>query len=322
MNLFELLNRSRVTSASGVPLWALGCFRRRSIAFFDGSTDFTTLVIWLQSRGLTFDLRLAADRPRPRNAGALADCSREELVRLAQAEGGIARTTAHDDPATSSAVFRWDDWVAFQPYAKWPEPGLLRRVGDCLIEFAPSGAYVEEWRHQSGGTGSLIGLRLVEERDLDTGAVLHRGGGLLVCGRHAGWVRGRAKPLAADSRAAELVKEKPQDRELLAAVFDFEASYAERAPGGSFVVKASTLPWREGGALVELDGFLPGDSGDVLVQRVHDRGVPLERRFLVDTLESNCPGLEATAVSPEGAAWLEAERDTLCASAVRKPRSG
>jgi hypothetical protein len=314
MNLFELLDRSRVASAPGVPVWALGSFRRRSITFFDGSTDSTTLVIWLQSRGLTFDLRLAADRPRPGDRSALVDASPDDLVRLAQAEGGIARTIAHDDPATSTAVFRWDDWDAFQPYAKWPEPGLLRRVGDCLIEFAPSGAYVEDWRHQSAGTGSLIGLRLIEERDLERGAVLHRGGGLVVCGSHAGWVRGRAKPLAANSRAAELVRKSPTDRDLLEAVFDFEASYAERAPSGSFVVKASTLPWREGGTLVELDGFLPGDSDDVLVQRVEDRGMALERRFLVDTLESNCPGLESTAVSHEGASWFDTERDTLCAA--------
>ena len=315
MNLFELLNQPEPTKLAAPP-WVLGCFRRRSITFFDGMTDSTTAVFWLQSHGLTFDLRLARDRPRPQSAGALLRCSADDLVRLAEAEGGIARTIVDSDPALpATAVLRWDDWDAFQPYAKWPEPGLLRRVGDCLIEFAPSGAYVEDWRHQSAETGPLIGLRLLDERDTETGRVLHRGGGLVVCGRHAGLVRGRAQPLPPNRRAADLVRERPRDRELLEAIFGFEASYAESAAGQAFVVKASTLPWREGAPLIELDGFSSIDSDGVLVQRVREQDVTLERRFRIDTLEANFVDLDATAVSAEGAAWLDAERDTLCAGA-------
>ncbi len=309
MNLFELLHRPRAAKSRDFPAWALGCFRRRSITFFNGSTDATTLVIWLQSRGLTFDLRLAADRPRPKSPDAVLEAPTDDLARLAQVEGGIARTHAKDDPRSGTAELSWDDWDAFQPYPKWPEKGLLHRVGDCLIEFAPSGAYVEDWRYQDAGTGPLIGLRLLAERDLETGTVLHRGGGLVVCGNRAGWVRGRAQPLSANTRPAEMVRENPRDRELLEAVFDFEASYAERTPGGSFVIKASTLPWREDSAL-DLDGFSEGDQKDVLIQRTSGH----ERRFRVDTLEPSFTGIESTAVSPEGAAWLDAERDTLCPS--------
>jgi hypothetical protein len=313
MNLFELVHRPRADADSELPPWVLGCFRRRSITFFDGSTDSTTLVIWLQSRGLTFDLRLAANRPRPESAGALSSSCAEDLVRLAQAEGGIARTTASNDRSPNTVVLRWDDWDAFQPYPKWPEPGLLRRVGDCLIEFAPSGAYVEDWRYQAAGIGPLIGLRLLGERDLESGSVLKRGGGLVVCGSHAGWVLGRSRPLPQNARPARMVAEDPRDRELLDAVFDFEASYARRAADGSFVVEASTLPWREGSAL-DLDGFSEGDHKDVLIQRTRSHGLTLERRFRVDTLEPTFASVESTAVTAEGAAWLDAERDTLCAA--------
>jgi len=46
-----------------------------------------------------------------------------------------------------------------------------------LIEYAPSGAYVEDWRLQPSGDGPLIGMSLLEERDAKTGQVTHRGGG-------------------------------------------------------------------------------------------------------------------------------------------------
>jgi hypothetical protein len=313
MNLFELLHRPRANASSALPSWVLGCFRRRSITFFDGSTDSATVVIWLQSRGLTFDLRLAADRPRLASAGAVSAASAQDLVRLAQAEGGIARTTATNDGAPGTLVLRWDDWDAFQPYPKWPEPGLLRRVGDCLIEFAPSGAYVEDWRCQNAGIGPLIGLRLLAERDLESGRVLQRGGGLVVCGIHAGWVRGRARPLPDNTRPAQIVAKDPRNRELLEAVCDFEASYARLAAGGAFVVEASTLPWREGSA-IDLDGFSESDEEGVLFQRARWHEGTVERRFRIDTLEPNFASIESTAVSAEGAAWLDAERDTLCAA--------
>jgi hypothetical protein len=95
-----------------------------------------------------------------------------ELLELAGTEGGLART-CWDGPLMS-----WSEWVSFQTHAKWPEAGRLERVGNCLIEFAPSGAYVEDWRAEPCGAGPLIGMWLLEEVERETGAVRHRGGGL------------------------------------------------------------------------------------------------------------------------------------------------
>jgi hypothetical protein len=310
VNLLELVSDAARPDVC-VPAWALGCFRRRSISFFDGFTDATTQVLWLQSWGLTFDLRLAAERPRCPGFAALAEASPDDAVALAEAEGGIARTSAELVAAgTHQARFSWDDWDGVQPYAKWPEPGTCRRVGDCLIEFAPSGAYVEDWRYQAAGTGPLIGLRLLEERDRDSGALLHRGGGLLICGRHAGFVRGRARPLPEGSRAADMVRAAPRDPDLLEMVFGCEASYGCATGTGAYVVAASTLPWREGEPLLSLDGFVRAGAG-TLLQHARERDRNLERRFRVDTLAEQFPELPATAVTAEGAAWLAAERATL-----------
>jgi hypothetical protein len=310
VNLLDLLS-AEVRPEAGVPAWALGCFRRRSITYFDAFADTATQVLWLQSWGLTFDLRLAAARPRVADSGALAAAPPDDAVALAEAEGGIARTSAEVLPGVPcQGRFSWHDWDSVQPYAKWPEPGVCRRVGDCLIEFAPSGAYVEDWRYQDAGPGPLIGLRLLEERDRDSGALLHRGGGLVICGRHAGFVRGRARPLPEGSRAADLVRAAPRDRELLATVFGCEASYGTAAGGAAFVVAASTLPWREGEPLLSLEGFDRTGDG-TLIQRASEQGKNLERSFRVDTLAARFPELAITPVTPEGAAWLDAERATL-----------
>jgi hypothetical protein len=150
MKLFDLCHEHPSVPDQSVPGWTLGCFRRSSISFFSGESDHSTLVLWLQSCGLTADLRLDPDRPKLRTREELFDLSLEALTRLAAAEGGLSpsRFTPSEgaQDAELSGVMTWLDWTAFQTHAKWPEPGLLRRVGDCLIEFAPSGAYVEDWR--------------------------------------------------------------------------------------------------------------------------------------------------------------------------------
>ncbi|MGB1092500.1 MAG: hypothetical protein ACPGYX_10270, partial [Oceanobacter sp.] len=55
----ELTNsRSLITDSDPLPDWLMGAFRRRTISFADGTSDTDTRVFWLQSRGLTIDLRL------------------------------------------------------------------------------------------------------------------------------------------------------------------------------------------------------------------------------------------------------------------------
>jgi hypothetical protein len=277
VNLAELAALDLPRRGPSVPDWTLGCFRRRSITFFDGRTDDATRVYWLQSRGLTADLRLSPGRPDR----ALADCTAAERAALAEVEGGLAATRWDGE------LMSWSGWTAFQTRDKWPEPGILRRVGDCLIEHAPSGAYVEDWRLQPSAPGPLVGLRLVEERLGDQ--VVHRGGGLIVCGDHAALVLGRPH-LGAE------------------ALFAFEASYAVRR-GGELVVVASTLPEREGQPLLPEDGFTL--DGDRVVQRIG----PRQRLFTVDTLEARHTFRPETSATAEARAWLARESGTLLAHA-------
>lgn len=313
MHLFELaasrahapLHAAARPGAAGAPEWALGCFRRRCITYFDGSEDTTTEVLWLQSRGLTADFRRRGSPPRVTSLAAIERLSEPERVALARVEGGIARTS------WDGQHMAWTGWEAFQNHATWPEPGRLQRVGSCLVEHAPSGAYVEDWRLEPCGPGPLIGLWLLDERDRDSGVSLHRGGGLLVCGQRAALVRGRPAPLPRGERLEALVVGERATPERLAAVFSCDAAFAE-ARGGTFIVTHATLPWREGSPLSSLDGFeLDPTSREHLVQHTDEGGRRLERRFAIDTLE---PALElgvSTAVSEEGRAWFARERAAL-----------
>jgi hypothetical protein len=299
VTLDELVQRHARQAAGGVPAWTLGCFRRRSISFYTGAVDTETQVFWLQSRGLTADLRLPPGCPSLSGATPLADRPPEVLAELAEVEGGLARTQ------WDGRAMRWADWTSFQTHDRWPEPGLLARVGDCLTEHAPSGAYVEDWRLQPSEDGPLVGLRLVEERDA-TGNVRHRGGGLVLCGRHAALVMGRPDPLPLAGRVPDIVRAHGGDRTLMRAVFAFEASYATRT-AGAFTVVASTNPLREGQPLMDLDGFSVDEGSGLVRQRTQAEGVAVERVFTVDSIEARVAFPPSTEATPEAQQWLARE---------------
>ena len=304
MHLFELTQIERAKYGGSVPDWALGCFRRRSITYYVGQLDETTRVLWLQSRGLTADFRLPPAVPRVARE-ELGTLDLTALIQLCRVEGGFSRTRWDGE------LMHWSDWVSFQTHAKWPEPGHLRRVGDCLIEFAPSGAYVEDWRLQPSDPGPLIGLSLIEERDLERQTLRHLGGGLIVCGEHAAFVRGRPRALP-EGRLVEYAGKIASNAAELAAVFGFDASYARAADDAAgFRVTLSTLPWRLEQPLLELEGFSYDPARDLVLQRTVEDGISIERLFRIDTLEPTFVATAATVANADARSWFDRERDEL-----------
>jgi hypothetical protein len=305
-----------------VPGWTVGCWRRRSITYFTGASDLRTQVYWLQTRGLTADLRVAARRPPLPGRGGIDACTPAELLALlAAVEGGLAQT------AFAGEQMSWQGWTSFQTHARWPEPGRLARVGDALIELAPSGAYVEDWRFQHSPAGPLVGLALLEERVIRPHGppeIRHRGGGLVVAGRHAAFVRGRARAIESQQRLPGWVAAQGDVTAALRAVFGCEISYGcrpggqsgeggERSEGDAYVVQLSTHPWREGQPLLALDGFEYDRANDRVIQRVTEEGLGLERVFAVDTLEAEVTFPHTTRPAATAAAWLDGEADALLA---------
>jgi len=302
MRLDDLARAAPFARPLAVPSWTLGCFHRRSITYANGREDDSTRVIWIQSHGLTGDLRIPAARPDVRARGSLAGCTPEELAELAKGEGGVAQTSFRAGRMT------WSKWVAFQPYDKWPEPGELRRVGPALVEFAPSGVYVEDWRLQPGSGGLLCGLRLVSEAPPD-GEHVPRDGGLVIAGDHAIFALARRERLPAHAPVHRQIAAVADPHRLAGAAFDAQAAYARRDPGAhDYRIVLGVDPFAEGRVLA-LNGFALAGEG-MLLQTLEDGA---ERRWRVDTLRPDV--VLPAATSTQAAEWLSQEADTLLAAA-------
>eukprot|EP01043_Picozoa_sp_COSAG02_P055609 COSAG02_NODE_6474_length_3550_cov_10.176471_2_plen_346_part_00 len=261
-----------------VPEWQVGCWRREIITFaeevYGGNRfplrDDTTFVVWLQTSSRCADIRLPDRHPGHPNAkrgagrppASLQDASSTELLLLAEADGWTGRCRAVGSQPVSmgapakalTAVNDWyeDEWSTGLPTdRKFPELGEMRRVGDCCLEFAPSGAYVEDWRLQPDSTGVAASLVLLSEDGRAPGAVVQ-----YVCtGNHACFTRGRFereidmdsfdnRPLPEHLSASLQAGRRVEAEQLV----NLECSYGVRdgSTAAPFIIRASTFPWQVG----------------------------------------------------------------------------
>lgn len=305
MTLDEIAAAAPQSNIRRVPEWALGCVQRRSITMATGIEDALTRVFWVQAHGMTGDIRIHPGRPPLAADTKLSTLDRETLTLLASVEGGIATTS------WKAPVMSWANWIGFQPYDKYPEPGVMHRIGDCMIEFAPSGAYVEDWRFQPSQPGLLAGLRLEFETNTknDTYA---RGGGLVVAGDHAIRTLARRDELPDGTRAQDFVRASIDPVAALARVFDCITDYMVR-DGAFWIIAASTDPRREG-LRVALTGDLSrGTDPSTLVETVTGTPGISQRLWRIDSLEADYAFSQSTPLGPDQHAWLDREADTLLA---------
>lgn len=301
MNIEAIARKSPQARPLAVPAWTLGCFHRRCITYANGREDAATQVVWIQSHGLTGDIRVPAWRPRAEGRSQLSEFPPSALPLLASVEGGVADTRWDD------GLMAWSNWAAFQPYDKWPEPGLLHRVGACLIETAPSGAYVEDWRLQPGSGGLLVGLRLMSEAGED-GVERPRDGGLVISGQHALFTLDRRQPLPSGAPAQQQVASAPDDAALLGLVFQSCTHYALRGADGRYRVTLSTDPFGTGQVL-PLDGF--SSAGEGLLRQALAGDAVASRLWRIDTLLPQVEVGPRTEAAAEGREWLEREAGVL-----------
>lgn len=302
MNLLELARVYPQRPEGGVPDWMLGHFRRRTISFADGRSDERTQVHWLQSRTFTIDLRLPDAPALP--VREWQDYAAAELRLLANHEGWMA------DSIWADGMLSWRGGVSLQLHNRWPEPARLQRIGNCMIEFGTTGAYVEDWRLQAG-SGPLIGLRLLEECDAESAEVLRRGGGLILCGERLGWVHGRAvEPSESALQLRERAELAHGSAEALAALFDCETSLACVDQQGRYQVALSTVPARVGQS-VSLEGFELLGAGRVCQRLQRPDGRAVVRTFLIDTLEPDWHADLATPSTEQAQRWFACEGETL-----------
>lgn len=314
VRLEEIAIENPASVAWPVPAWALGTVRRRSITFANGICDAKTQVYWVQSRGMTGDIRVHPKRPQLSASSKLTDLDLETLVYLASVEGGTATTS------WANGIMSWSDWIGFQPYDKYPEPGELRRIGDCMVEFAPSGVYVEDWRFQQSERGLLSGLRLISETG-HNGVTRPRQGGLVIAGDHAICAIARKEELPGDVRAQDFVRTSPDPVKALERVLDCNVDYAVRSSGDTFVIRLSTDPRREGISADIISGYSRVADSNLIQQTLMDHPGVRSRLWSIDSWQPNAAFPLATPAGTKEMSWLESESDTLIAPLFDTVRS-
>lgn len=305
MTLQKLIRECASSPEQSVPDWMIGCFRRRCISFANGESDDQTIVYWIQSRNFTIDLRLPIKEDQV-PARDIAECTPAELAAMANYEGWEA--TSHWD----GNRLKWSGGTALQVTDRWPEEAELRRTGNCMIEFAPSGSYVEDWRLQPSAPGPLIGLRLIEEHYPQSGLRVPRSGGLIICGDYAALVLGRASTLSTGNTALpDQVASAVGNLNQLRQLFDFETSVASGNLTQGFSVLHSTSAARVNEPLLPEGEFdFRADSNQVWFRFVRE-GQTVVWFFQIDVVESG-HDFDLSTPSPEASAeWFRREAPTL-----------
>lgn len=311
MHLKELINKHSLIAENTIPDWMIGCFKRRSISFANGQTDTQTHVFWLQGRNLTIDLRLPIEADWVTKQ-TWQQCSSDELYSLANYEGWSAISTWQNEQLS------WSDGCAFQLHNRWPEPAILSRVGDCMMEASPYASYIEDWRIKSRSAGPLVSLELLSEENLTTGELIHKNGALIINGDWAGLVLGRSTEMQLGSAGKEqkdqlrdMVKSEHTNKELLEQIFNFETSVAQGNLTDGFEVKYSLQYHRLGQALFDLEGFEIDEHNKQVIQIFNQDKQQIKRRFAIDTLEPDFPYSGITPWHKKAQPWFDAEKETL-----------
>ena len=241
-----------------VPDRLIGCWHRRYIRYKEGAEDTSTRVIWLQTLSGMCDVRISAQRPDFSERRQLSDCSDDELIVLAQQDCACAISIL-DETAKPYPTATWESGASgfmYQPVINFPEHGWFewKEHGTCMLEYAPSGAYTEDWRLQDNSRNLAAHLVC---RDSETTTNLY------VAGAHAMLAVNRVMAIDKERPLQELVAECMDDRHRVHAYLDMEFSYAKSDNDNDYEIVLSTLPWKEGQTL-SLD-WVSGFDEDVPV---------------------------------------------------------
>lgn len=283
MMLAELMGRLPPTGLDDVafPHRLLGAFRRKSITFCNGLTDERTVVYWFQSRSFTIDLRLP-------DGAATAAIDRQ---------GWVGDTLWDADRLELS----WAVRSSYQLRNQWPEPASFRFIGNSVIEFAPSGAYVEDWRQQAM-RGPLLGLRLISLIDEPGGRAVPLEGGLILAGDHCAYAQARLPHI--DDALRGFLGLDGALAEGAASEAEIESYEVSVACGGEAITHG-TVPRRLGQAIAEGQFELAADGAIDLVAP-HGR-----LRFALDLHVPDFRFDEPTPTTSEAGEWLRREADHL-----------
>ena len=291
MNLWELIRTLSPTTTQPevIPSFLYGAFRRKSISFFNGLTDQSTIVYWFQSRSFTIDLRLKSQNDTP----------------VTERQGWIGNTIWND--ATQLLSWEVEDYANYQNHVQWPEPAKLHALGNCILEFSPSNVYVEDWRQQVK-KGLFLGLRLESAVDVQSGAKLEMDGGLIICADHIAYALTRLPEVQS---AVAQMNLKAVDPTVFALLESFEVSIGTDGQAKTYSTRSS-----ETGKAFNLENFEVLNESS-LVQHVilDDRQIDLI--FELDIYQPDYQFQYATPTTTQAESWLKSEQDHLMQHAAR-----
>lgn len=199
----------------------------------------------------------------------------------------------------------WSIARSYQPRDQWPEPAELRFIGNSVLEFAPSGAYVEDWRQQSV-RGPLLGLRLLSLHDEDMGQDLPMDGGLIIAGNHVAYAQSRLPRLDAALQNATGLGQALTDRLLTPEEIE---SYEVSVALDGRTITHSTQTGRMGEQIASGEFALHPDGSVLLSRWVAGRRCRL--RFAIDIHLPDFAFDRQTERAPQAAEWMEKERSRL-----------
>ena len=237
-----------------VPDWLVGVWRRLSIEEFSANgriqRDTTTQVFWLQTPSGFADIRVPANRPSVSGFDALTP---QQAIALSH-QDGFAGITRSDGEACE-----WHHAMDYRPFNGAIDRGSLSwkagAEGSILVEVGPNNAYREEWQWMGGGPTATL--------TLTEGSAWK--GWLVVCGDCFVYMRDRRQLLpTADSLTSLLAQHPYQDP---SGYLDCEISYGRCQQGRKpWEITLSTLPWREGESLWQIEDLLVNKQRQQIVQ--------------------------------------------------------
>ena len=288
MNLIELSAELTPTDLSTLqlPTALLGAFRRKIISFFNGETDERTIVYWFQSTSFTIDLRLKDVTQTP----------------ILQRQGWLGKTLW--DEADQLLSWQVEAHANYQNHIQWPEPATLHCIGNCILEFSPSNAYVEDWRQQAS-QGMYLGLRLEKAIHLASDTLVQLDAGLIICGDWVAYAQSRLPQNQQALASYENLAEAHSVGIDLEQINQFEVSVGSLSSGVQYSTQNHRLQQP-----FQIDGF-ERVSEHQLRQIKEIEGERYALYFRVDMYQPHYQFQTQTATSTASQTWLTQEAEHL-----------
>lgn len=307
MKLIDLVKLINKKDKTGVPDWMIGLYKRNIISFYNGKSDNTTDVFWMQSRTFTIDLRLPKSRIDKKN---LDNYSKDELKEIGNYEGFLA------DSIYNGEELSWEGGISYHNRNKYPEPALLKKVGNCLLEFCPSNAYVEDWRLQNSSDNYLVGLDLIEEVNVSKNEIIRNSGGLIIAGEYAALCLGRKKEIddkfnSMDSSLEDILLDEDTNILFKEELLSFETSLAKGTLEDGYNVLFSTNPKRYDENLFILDGFELSEDEKYIIHKFTKNDEKIKRVYKIDLIDTSFKFAFTSETSDEAKKWFKKEEVTL-----------